>query len=138
MWNCGGLCAISPLKMSSQHTIGLSTTTFATGGQASTRTAETEWRRISSSASANRCSDWELTSEPECERTQESEPKGQPLKDRAIRAAEKEKERYHKPPADTPAILVSLAFDVYGMWREKAGAGLRQGARRRLEKRDAL
>ena len=31
-----------------------------------------------------------------------------------------------------------MAFDVYGRWREKAGLALKQAARGRLEKRDAL
>ena len=31
-----------------------------------------------------------------------------------------------------------MAFDVYGMWGEKAELALKQEARRRLEKRDAL
>ena len=69
----------------------------------------------------------------------EREHEGQPHEDRAVKAAETNKIRDYKPPPSTQAVHnIPMAFDVFGRWGEKAEQALKQAARRRLEKRDAL
>ena len=107
------------------------TTTSATGEQESSRTTETESKWNSSSAS-------ELWTTGTHEGA-ESEHKGQPYEDRAVKAAETNKMRdYNQPPSTQAVHNIPMTFDVYGRWGEKAELTLKQAARRRLEKRDAL
>ena len=47
----------------------------------------------------------------------ESENKGQPHEDRAVKAAETNKMRDYTPPPNTQAVhIITMAFDVYGRW----------------------